>query len=34
MFGAPLGREDMLLALAYELEEARPWAGRKPTVWG
>lgn len=34
MFGAPMGREDMLLALAYELEEARPWAGRRPGVWG
>ncbi|PQA87442.1 amidase [Hyphococcus luteus] len=34
MFGAPLGREDRLLALAYELEEAKPWAGRRPAVWG
>ncbi len=34
MFGAPMGREDRLLALAYELEEARPWVGRRPSVWG
>ncbi len=34
MFGAPLGREDMLLGLSYEMEESRPWAGRRPAVWG
>jgi amidase len=34
MFGAPLGREDWLLGLGYELEEARPWAGRKSAVFG
>lgn len=27
-FAAPLGREDVLFALAYELEEARPWADK------
>ncbi len=29
-FAAPVGREDVLLALAYELEQARPWRDRKP----
>jgi amidase len=27
-FAAPLGREDVLLALAYELEAAQPWSQR------
>jgi Asp-tRNA(Asn)/Glu-tRNA(Gln) amidotransferase A subunit family amidase len=26
MFSAPVGQEGRLLELAYELEEARPWA--------
>ncbi|WP_165186760.1 amidase family protein [Caulobacter soli] len=31
-FGGRAGSERMLLALAYELEAAQPWAGRKPPV--
>jgi amidase len=31
-FSAPRGQERRLLELAYELEQARPWAGRKPAV--
>ncbi|MES1202000.1 MAG: amidase [Pseudomonadota bacterium] len=32
-FSAPKGEERRLLELAYELEAAQPWAGRKPPVW-
>jgi amidase len=31
-FAARMGQERMLLELAYELERARPWAGRRPPV--
>jgi len=32
-FAAAKGREDLLYALAYELEAAQPWAKRTPKVW-
>ena len=32
-FAAAPGREDLLYALAYELEAAQPWASRTPNVW-
>jgi amidase len=32
-FAAAQGREDLLYALAYELEAAQPWASRTPKVW-
>ena len=34
MFGAGMGREDLLIGIGFEMEEARPWAGRKPAVFG
>jgi amidase len=33
MFAAAKGGEGMLYALAYELEKAKPWTGRKPPVY-
>jgi amidase len=32
-FAAAKGREDLLYALAYELEAAQPWTTRTPEVW-
>jgi amidase len=34
MFGGRYGEEGTLIALSSQLERARPWAGRRPEVWG
>ncbi|MEO1252128.1 MAG: amidase [Pseudomonadota bacterium] len=34
MFGAGMGDETTLLELAFELEEAAPWADRRPRLFG
>ena len=33
MFGARLGREDLLYALAAQIEGAAPWADKRPPLW-
>ena len=33
MFGGRLGAESLMFQLAGQLEQAQPWAGRRPPVW-
>jgi amidase len=33
MLAGRLGGEGTLISLSAQLEEARPWAGRKPPIW-
>jgi amidase len=33
MFGARYGDEATLISLSAQLEAARPWAGRRPSLW-
>ncbi|MEU9113965.1 amidase [Streptomyces sp. NPDC048483] len=33
MLGGRYGEETTLISLSAQLEQARPWAGRKPSVW-
>ena len=34
MFAAAFGAEDVLYRLAGQLEQAKPWADKRPPVWG
>ena len=31
---ADMGREDVLIRVAAQLEQTAPWAARRPPVWG
>ena len=31
---ADMGREDLLIRVAAQLEQAAPWAASRPPVWG
>jgi amidase len=34
LFTSRIGDEATLLRLAAQLEQAQPWIGRKPPIWG